>query len=70
MWEDINLDADELTMGRQLQRVRHQLLHREPKTATSDYVVLPLVDLSTLRYGSAESNRPQRERPQGHMAGR
>lgn len=46
-WDDINLDTEELTMGRQLQRVRHQLLHREPKTATSDDVVLPLVDLCT-----------------------
>jgi hypothetical protein len=34
-------------MGPQLQRVRHQLLHRELKTATSDDVVLPLVDLCT-----------------------
>jgi integrase len=47
VWDDINLDADELTIGRQLQRVRHQLLHREPKTATSDDVMLPLVDLCT-----------------------
>ena len=45
VWDDLNLEAEELTMGRQLQRVRHQLLHREPKTATSDDVVLPLVDL-------------------------
>jgi integrase len=48
VWDDLNLEAEELTMGRQLQRVRHQLLHREPKTATSDDVVLPLVDLCTI----------------------
>jgi integrase len=45
LWDDLDLDAGELTMGRQLQRVRHQLLHRETKTATSDDVRLPLVDL-------------------------
>lgn len=47
LWDDLDLQDGELTMGRQLQRVRHQLLHRETKTATSDDVRLPLVDLCT-----------------------
>jgi hypothetical protein len=35
-WEDVGLDAGELTIGRQLQRVRGQLLHRDTKTQASD----------------------------------
>ena len=34
-WPDIDLDTAELTIGRQLQRVRGQLLHRETKTPAS-----------------------------------
>ena len=30
LWDDLDLDGGELTMGRQLQRVRHQLLHEIP----------------------------------------
>jgi integrase len=47
VWDDIDLDVGELTMGLQLQRVGRRLLHRETKTATSDDVVLPLVDICT-----------------------
>jgi integrase len=43
-WDDIDLDAAELSIGRQLQRVSRQLLHRETKTATSD-ATLPLPDV-------------------------
>ncbi len=40
-WEDIDLDEAELTVGRQLLRVRGQLLHRDTKTEASD-ATLPL----------------------------
>nr|WP_275587268.1 site-specific integrase [Micromonospora terminaliae] len=43
-WEDVDLDAGELTIGRQLQRVRGQLLHRDTKTQASD-ATLPLPDI-------------------------
>ena len=47
LWDDLDLDTGELTMGLQLQRVGRRLLHRETKTATSDDVTLPLVDICT-----------------------
>jgi integrase len=40
-WEDIDLDAEELAISHQLQRVRRRLLHRETKTEESD-ATLPL----------------------------
>lgn len=43
-WEDVDLDAGELTIGRQLQRVRGQLLQRDTKTQASD-ATLPLPDI-------------------------
>ncbi|PWR17088.1 site-specific integrase [Micromonospora sicca] len=43
-WEDVDLDAGDLTIGRQLQRVRGQLLHRDTKTQASD-ATLPLPDI-------------------------
>ena len=43
-WDDVDLDAGELSIGRQLQRVSRQLLHRETKTSTSD-ATLPLPDI-------------------------
>jgi integrase len=43
-WDDVDLDEGELSIGRQLQRVSRQLLHRETKTATSD-ATLPLPDI-------------------------
>ncbi|MGC4790243.1 hypothetical protein ACLQ22_20715 [Micromonospora sp. DT178] len=36
IWADVDLDAGELTIDRQLQRVGAELLHRETKTAASD----------------------------------
>jgi integrase len=41
VWDDLDLDAGELTVGLQLQRVGGQLLHRETKTEGSD-ATLPL----------------------------
>ncbi|MEV4655901.1 hypothetical protein [Micromonospora sp. NPDC049301] len=43
-WKNVDLDAGELTIGRQLQRVRGQLLHRDTKTQASD-ATLPLPDI-------------------------
>ena len=43
-WELVNLDAGELYIGEQLQRVGRQLLRRETKTETSD-APLPLPDV-------------------------
>lgn len=45
VWDDLDLDAGEVTLGLQLQRVGRQLLHRQTKTETSDDVTLPLVDV-------------------------
>jgi len=56
-WEDIDLDAAELTIAYQLQRVRRQLLHRETKTEASD-ATLPLPDIciAALRRRRAEQS--------------
>jgi hypothetical protein len=43
-WDDIDVDAAELTIDLQLQRVGHELLHRETKTPHSDGT-LPLPDI-------------------------
>jgi integrase len=43
-WDQTDLDAAELYVGEQLQRVRHQLVRREVKTETSE-APLPLPDL-------------------------
>ena len=43
-WDDVDLDTGQLAIGRQLQRVGGQLLHRETKTQASD-AVLPLPDI-------------------------
>jgi integrase len=43
-WDDVGLDGGELSIGRQLQRVSRQLLHRETKTTASD-ATLPLPDI-------------------------
>ena len=45
-WEDVDLDAGEVTVGYQLQRVNRQLLHRQTKTEASD-AVLPLPAICT-----------------------
>ena len=43
-WDQVDLEAAELYVGEQLQRVRHQLVLREVKTETSE-APLPLPDL-------------------------
>ena len=43
-WKDVDLQTGELTIDMQLQRVGHQLLHRETKTPGSE-AVLPLPDI-------------------------
>jgi integrase len=45
-WEDVDLDAGDIRIGWQLQRVSGRLLHRETKTDASD-AVLPLVSICT-----------------------
>jgi hypothetical protein len=51
-WDDINLDAPEVTSNWQLQRSRGQLYHRETKTPDSD---------ATLRFPARRSeHRPGR----------
>jgi len=43
-WNDINLDKREISITRQLQRSRGELLHRETKTPGSE-AILPLPDI-------------------------
>lgn len=43
-WDDVNLDARELSIEWQLQRVKGQLLHRETKTEESE-AVIPMPDI-------------------------
>ena len=45
-WADVDPDAQEIRIGRQLQRINGRLLHRETKTEASD-AALPLVDICT-----------------------
>jgi integrase len=59
--EDLDLDAGELTIGRQLQRVRRELLHRETKTRASDATLpVPAIGVAALRQrlADAEQARP------------
>jgi integrase len=54
-WDDIDLDAGELTIGLQLQRVGRQLLHRETKTEGSDATLpLPAICVAALRVRQAQ----------------
>ncbi len=49
-WNDVNLDAAELAISKQLQRVRGELLHRETKTEASDATLpLPPVCVTALK---------------------
>ena len=43
-WEEVNLDAGELAVGFQLQRIRRRLLRRATKTESSD-ATLPMPDI-------------------------
>jgi len=54
-WEDVDLDAGELSIGWQIQRVRGRLLHRETKTEASDAPLpLPAICVAALRLRKAE----------------
>ncbi len=59
--DDVDLDVTELVIGRQLQRVGRQLLHRKTKTQASD-ATLPLPDICVTalrqRLVDAEDARP------------
>ncbi|WP_446219370.1 tyrosine-type recombinase/integrase [Micromonospora sp. IBHARD004] len=57
-WEDVDLDAGELTIGRQLQRVRGQLLHRDTKTQASA-ATLPLPDICATALGIRKAQRDE-----------
>lgn len=59
-WEDVDLDAGELTIGRQLQRVRGQLLHRDTKTQASD-ATLPLPDICLTALKLRQQQRDEAE---------
>jgi integrase len=57
-WPDVDLNAGELTVGRQLQRVRGELLHRETKTQASDATLsLPSICLTALQQRRAVQDR-------------
>ena len=59
--DDVDLDVTELVIGRQLQRVGRQLLHRETKTQASDAtLLLPDICVTALRQRlvDAEDARP------------
>jgi integrase len=57
-WDDVDLDAAELTTELQLQRVRRQLLHRETKTEASDATLpLPAICVAALRLRHAEQGK-------------
>jgi integrase len=50
VWADVDLEAAELTVGLQLQRVRRELLHRATKTKASDATLpLPPICVAGLR---------------------
>ena len=54
----MDLDAAELTIGRQLQRVGGKLLHRETKTRASDATLpLPPVCVAALQHRRARQDR-------------
>ncbi|SDY44777.1 Site-specific recombinase XerD [Micromonospora pattaloongensis] len=55
--DDVDLDAGELVIGRQLQRVRRELLHRETKTHASDATLpLPGICVTALRQRLADAD--------------
>ncbi len=57
-WDDVDLDAAELTIGRQLQRVGGKLLHRETKTRASDATLpLPPVCVAALQQRHVRQDR-------------
>ncbi|GAA5073518.1 integrase [Thermocatellispora tengchongensis] len=49
-WADVDLDAEEMAIGWQIQRVRNRLLHRQTKTHDSDATLpLPSIAAAALR---------------------
>jgi integrase len=65
-WPDIDLDTAELTIGRQLQRVRGELLHRETKTEASDATLpLPSICLTALKLATSSAEPSARDRGRG-----
>ncbi|MCZ7423697.1 hypothetical protein O7605_29735 [Verrucosispora sp. WMMA2121] len=56
-WTDVDLDAGELTIGRQRHRVRGKLLHRDTKTQASD------VCLAALNSFAHAASRAATQRP-------
>jgi hypothetical protein len=62
-WHDVDLNAAELAIGRQLQRVRGELLHRETETPASDATLpLPLVCMAALQQRQAIQDRTRAAR--------
>jgi integrase len=62
VWDDLNLDESELTVGLQLQRVGGRLLHRETKTEGSDATLpLPNICVTALRLRQEEQLRARAE---------
>jgi integrase len=59
-WSDVAVDAGELTINRQLQRVRRELLHRETKTDSST-AMLPLPEICAAAL-SERADEQDRER--------
>jgi integrase len=61
VWNDVDLDAAELSIGLQLQRIRRRLHHRATKTDTSD-ASLPLPDIcvTALRYRQSREEAARR----------
>lgn len=56
-WDDVDLEAGELAISWQLQRVRGELLHRETKTEGSDATLpLPPICVAALRARKAEQD--------------
>ncbi len=54
-WEDVDLEAGELSINWQLQRIGNKLLHRDTKTETSDATLpLPSICISALRQRQAD----------------
>lgn len=59
-WDDVDLDAGNLTVSQQLQRVGRQLLHRETKTEGSDAELpLPGICIAALTLRRERQNRDQ-----------
>jgi len=63
-WDDVDLDAAELSIGWQLQRVARQLLHRATKTETSD-ATLPLPEICATALRLRESREAEDRRAAG-----